>query len=91
MTRRFEVFSPAQPCGQTWRCAEGERPSAGGCSWQAARVKTINGSCLFDVHNFNETCAADARAPFPTASVAFRKAFASDDVAEGGCPPLRVA
>lgn len=71
------------------RCPDGAPPSDD-CSWQATRVKTINGSCLFDLHNFNATCAADARAPFKTAHAAFERAFASDDPADGGCPPLDV-
>ena len=56
-------------------------------SWAAARVKTIDSQCLFK-HGYLAACKRDGRAPFVAAKKLFLQAFAKNDVAEGGCPPL---
>ena len=70
------------------RCADGAQPAPGACSWAATRVKTIDGDCLISARGFNATCAEGRRAPFADARAVFDRAFASDDPAEGGCPPV---
>eukprot|EP00656_Telonema_subtile_P048815 TRINITY_DN5919_c0_g1_i4.p1 TRINITY_DN5919_c0_g1~~TRINITY_DN5919_c0_g1_i4.p1 ORF type:complete len:319 (-),score=74.03 TRINITY_DN5919_c0_g1_i4:68-1024(-) len=60
------------------------------CTWRGERVKTIDGTCLLKQHNLLQKCKLDRIAPFKTAHAAFEKAFSSDDVADGGCPPLVV-
>eukprot|EP00658_Telonema_sp_P-2_P036879 TRINITY_DN26596_c0_g2_i3.p1 TRINITY_DN26596_c0_g2~~TRINITY_DN26596_c0_g2_i3.p1 ORF type:complete len:345 (-),score=55.42 TRINITY_DN26596_c0_g2_i3:151-1185(-) len=58
------------------------------CTWRAKRVKTIDGLCLIKQHQFLRKCEMDGRAPFGNATVAFEKAFSSDDLSVGGCPCL---
>jgi hypothetical protein len=77
------------------QCAPGVRPSyrdpaQGGCSWRTVqRVKTIDGEhCLVKGHDYRSLCAADGRAPFPSATRAFLAAFATSDLSKGGCPEL---
>lgn len=71
-------------------CKAGAQVGDDGCAWKMERrVKTINGSCLFDDLHYAEACLADGAPPFATATRLFEDAFKYDSVAEGGCPPLR--
>lgn len=72
------------------QCAAGASPSGGTCSWSAVRTKTIDAKCLLDQLGFKEACEAGQRAPFAAATRIFLGAFATDDPATGGCPPLNV-
>ena len=71
-------------------CKGGDTPEGGKCTWSGTRRKTIDAKCLLDQHGFKEACAADRRAPFPTATAIFLAALAEDDPNKGGCPPLNV-
>lgn len=71
------------------QCKEGARPGDGTCTWRISRrVKTIEGKCLFERNGFKQACVNERRSPFPTATQLFKKAFASEDAAKGGCPAL---
>lgn len=59
-----------------------------GCGWSVnQRIKTINGSCLFD-NGFADACRADGNLPYPTATKIWLAAFGSEDPTEGGCPEI---
>lgn len=70
------------------QCASLDQLKDGSCSWFPQRLKTINGSCLFDVDDYVALCKQDQRAPFSTAALAFNAAFNSDDPTLGGCPEI---
>ena len=70
------------------RCVGDDTPEKGSCSWKATKKKTIDSTCLFDLLKFKEACKADGRAPFSSATNIFLSAFAKNDPAEGGCPPI---
>jgi len=74
------------------KCVGAARPGDGSCTWRATRVKTIDSHCLFEEvsPSFKSACSAEQRAPFEKATVVFEQAFASGDVARGGCPALAV-
>jgi len=61
-----------------------------GCGWSVVeKVKTINGSCLIEVHDFIKVgCLADFSFPFSAATKIWQAAFASDDPTQGGCPDI---
>ena len=82
------------------KCAEGQRPAPGVCSWRAIeRVKTIDLKCLVDDAGMRASCMADIKAggvpPVPfskwiynTSLAVFEGAFASQDPSKGGCPAV---
>jgi hypothetical protein len=66
----------------------GSVPVGPHCSWRELnRVKTINATCLIG-HGFFDACNRDGDAPFLQAQLVFSRAFASEDVSQGGCPAL---
>ena len=70
------------------QCAHGVKPDGSTCTWTTTRVKTVDSACIFHKQAFLDACQSDGRAPFAKATALFQAAFASDDPAEGGCPPL---
>merc|ERR1712032_1085396 len=77
------------------RCAPGQVPSPSatqsGCTWVVERrLKTIDQTCLLKDHHYLDKCYADVRegTGFPRSTAALSAAFASDDVAKGGCPDV---
>uniref|UniRef100_A0A7S2TW06 Uncharacterized protein n=1 Tax=Lotharella oceanica TaxID=641309 RepID=A0A7S2TW06_9EUKA len=62
------------------------------CTWFIEeRVKTINLTCPFDTHKMLAACNEEpqtGQSIFAKASQIFAQSFASDDVADGGCPDL---
>ena len=72
------------------KCAAGQAPDGKACTWTATRVKTIDAQCML-THGYIDACKADGRAPFTSAKQTFLAAFASDDPAKGGCPPIKAA
>jgi len=71
---------------QGGRCGPGQHPGDGSCTWRERRVKTIDGKCLFSGSAYKLACEKDGRGPFPSATVLFLEAFASEDPGQGGCP-----
>jgi len=69
-------------------CPASVTPDFKQCSWRKTRVKTIDSKCLFDTHNFRSMCEVDGQAPFKAATDIFSQAFSSDNVSDGGCPPI---
>ena len=70
------------------QCAAKTQPDGSTCTWATTRVKTVDSACVFHKQAFLDACQSDGRAPFAKATAIFLAAFASDDPAEGGCPPL---
>eukprot|EP01102_Stenamoeba_stenopodia_P004405 TRINITY_DN14714_c0_g1_i2.p1 TRINITY_DN14714_c0_g1~~TRINITY_DN14714_c0_g1_i2.p1 ORF type:complete len:463 (+),score=99.89 TRINITY_DN14714_c0_g1_i2:77-1465(+) len=59
-----------------------------GCGWKVAeKVKTIDGQCL-EAHGFVNACLSDLGYPWKQAVAVWDQAFSSDDVSNGGCPPI---
>ena len=55
------------------------------CTWRADKlIKTINASCLLTTQHFLSFC--DSSMPLTAAADALTVAFASDVLADGGCP-----
>ena len=57
------------------------------CTWEATRIKTVNGDCLIKDNDYLATCALDGQAPFYLAQKALEDAFLS--IEDGGCPPIQ--
>eukprot|EP00438_Fugacium_kawagutii_P007971 Skav221216 [mRNA] locus=scaffold2467:171133:171741:- [translate_table: standard] len=77
------------------RCAPGQSPrrtaASDGCTWSIRkRWKTIQQTCLLETHHFLDICKADMfeKKGLPRSVAALRAAFASEDVASGGCPDI---
>eukprot|EP00300_Choanocystis_sp_HF-7_P000979 c10806_g1_i1.p1 GENE.c10806_g1_i1~~c10806_g1_i1.p1 ORF type:complete len:442 (+),score=73.98 c10806_g1_i1:29-1327(+) len=62
----------------------------GECSWKLLeRVKTVTMDCVFDTHEMYQQCLDPSGED--GALVIFDRAFASDDVSDGGCPDVKPA
>ena len=70
-------------------CPAGQSPSStaatSGCTWAIQkRVKTIQQNCLLKTHHFLDICKEGTA----KSVAALRAAFASEDLASGGCPDV---
>lgn len=76
-------------------CPAGQSPSttaaSTGCSWSIQkRLKTIQQSCLMETHGYLDLCKKDfvEKTGFANSIAALRAAFASENLASGGCPDV---
>eukprot|EP00730_Choanoeca_flexa_P007087 TRINITY_DN12279_c0_g1_i1.p1 TRINITY_DN12279_c0_g1~~TRINITY_DN12279_c0_g1_i1.p1 ORF type:complete len:415 (+),score=82.12 TRINITY_DN12279_c0_g1_i1:770-2014(+) len=59
------------------------------CTWYIQRrIKTIDARCLLDTQGMQASCVKEGQVPFVSTRAILRKAFASEDVVNGGCPEL---
>jgi hypothetical protein len=59
------------------------------CHWRSLkRVKTIESKCLMETQQLLQVCKT-MRPPFTKGLEIWRRAFASDVIADGGCPPVQ--
>ena len=69
-------------------CSAGQEPDGKVCSWKAVKkVKTVDVKCPAFAHLFT-TCEAESSLPLTASAQVLIQIFASDEPANGGCPPI---
>ena len=69
-------------------CLDEQEPDGKSCSWKAVeKVKTVDVKCPAFAHMF-ETCEAESSLPLTASAKVLTQIFASDEPANGGCPPV---